>query len=96
MEALPKISPEGLKTFLHNCVDQFAEKLVETVNSAESGRLIADSEEGARELITAFGRAAYEAALQERIDAAEASFPPSRGNSDRSSGPATGPEAFSE
>jgi len=38
MEALPNISPEGLKTFLHNGVDQFAEKLVETVNSAERGR----------------------------------------------------------
>ena len=96
MEELPKISPEKLKTFLHSRVDEFAEELVETVNSAKFGRLIADSEEGARELIRAFGEAAFEAALQERIDAAEASFPPSGGNGDRSGGPAAGEEASAQ
>jgi len=96
MEELPKISPEKLKSFLHSRVDEFAEELAETVNSAEFGRLIADSEEGARRLIRAFGRAAFEAAVQERVDAAEASFPPSGGNSDGSRGPATGAETSSE
>ena len=83
MDELPRISPENLKTFLHNCVDEFAEKMIENVNSAAFGQLIAESEEGARQLIHEFGKAAYQAALQQKIDAAEASFPPSAGNGDR-------------
>jgi hypothetical protein len=77
-------------------VDEFAEKMVDTVNSAEWGRLIADSEEGARQLIDEFGRAAYEAALQQKIDAAEASFSPSGGDGGRCGHEAADPQAAAE
>jgi hypothetical protein len=80
MDALPQISAEQLKSFLLGHVDEFAEKMVAQVNAAAPGRLIADSEEGVRKLIHEFGRSAYEALLQQRIDAAEASFPPSGGS----------------
>jgi len=56
MDALPRISPEQLKAFLHGHVDEFAEKMVEQVNAAASGRLIADTEKGVRKLIHEFGR----------------------------------------
>ena len=96
MEELPRISPAKLKSFLHNRVDEFAEQMIDQVNSAAWGQLIADSEEGARRLIHEFGRAAYEAALQQKIDAAEASFSPSGGNGDRCGDQATRPEAAAE
>jgi len=84
MHGLPKISAINLKAFLHSHVDEFAEKLVDSVNEAGPGRLIADSEEEVRKLIHEFGQAAYQAALQQKVDAAEAAFSPSGGNSDRS------------
>ena len=96
MEELPRISPEKLRVFLHGCVDEFAEKMIDNVNSAAWGQLIADSEEGARQLIDEFGRAVYEAALQQKIDAAEASFPPSGGNRHRRGQQTTGPQAAEE
>ena len=80
MDALPKLSAEQiqqLKRRLHEQVDQFADKLVASVEGATVGRLIADSEEPARKAIQEFGEAAYQAAVQQKIDAAEAAFPPS-------------------
>jgi hypothetical protein len=70
--------------------------VVDRVNAASPGRLIADSEEGVRELIDEFGRAAFEAVLQQKIDAAEASFPPSAGNRDRRGHEAAGAETVAE
>jgi hypothetical protein len=90
MHGLPKISAIKLKELLHSQVDEFAEKLVDSVNEAEPGRLIADSEEEVRKLIHEFGQAAYQAALQQKVDAAEAAFSPSGGNSDgRGDGPSS-------
>jgi hypothetical protein len=53
------------------------------MNAATPGRLIADTEEPVRQALAALSRAAYEAALQQKIDAAEASFPPSAGDGQR-------------
>ena len=96
MEELPRISADQLKSFLHAHVDEFAERMVDAVNEAAPGRLIADSEELARELILEFGRSAYEALLQQKIDAAEASFPPSGGDGGGSGREATGASSVSE
>lgn len=82
MQGLPKVSAIKMKEFLHAQVDEFAEKLVESMNQAQPGRLIADTEELARKLIHEFGQAAYQAALQQKVDAAEAAFSPSGGNQD--------------
>ena len=82
MHGLPKISAIKLKEFLHARVDEFAEELVESVNQAQPGRLIADSEEVVRKLIHEFGQAAYQAALQQKVDAADAAFSLSGGNAD--------------
>lgn len=89
MHGLPRISAIKLKEFLHSQVDELAEKLVDSVNEAEPGRLIADSEERVRKGIHEFGQAAYQAVLQQKVDAAEAAFSPSGGNAD---GPGHGPD----
>jgi len=80
MDALPKLSAEQiyqLKRRMHEQIEQFADKLIESVEGAAVGRLIADSEEPVRKAIQEFGEAAYQAALQQKVDAAEAAFPPS-------------------
>jgi len=82
MAGLPQVTAAKVKEFLHARVDEFAEKLVESMNQAQPGRLIADTEEVVRKLIHEFGQAAYQAALQQKVDAAEAAFPPSAGNNE--------------
>lgn len=96
MDVLPEISAANLKAFLHAHVDEFADKLVDCMNQAQPGRLIADTEEFTRKFIQEFGQAAYQAALQEKVEAAEAAFPPSRGNTDRPGDGATGDQTPTE
>jgi hypothetical protein len=96
MDGLPRISPAQVKEFLHSRVDDLAEKLVENINQAQSGRLIADTEELTRKLIHEFGQAAYQAVLQAKVDAAEAAFSPSRGDADRRGHRRAGDQAAAE
>jgi ubiquitin len=77
MDEVPAISAAQLKAFLHEKVDDIAERIVSAVNAAAPGRLIADSEEPVRQAMAELTRAAYEAALQQKVNAAEAAFPPS-------------------
>jgi hypothetical protein len=83
MDEVPPISAEQLKTLLHEKVDDLAERIVAAVNGATPGRLIADSEELVRQAMVELTRAAYEAALQQKVDAAEAAFSPSAGERKR-------------
>ena len=83
MDEVRSISAERLKALLHEKVDDIAERIVAAVNSAAPGRLIADSEEPVRQAMAELTRAAYEAALQEKVDAAEAAFSPSAGERKR-------------
>jgi isopentenyl diphosphate isomerase/L-lactate dehydrogenase-like FMN-dependent dehydrogenase len=83
MEAFPKISAEELKRFLHSKVDDVAEKIIDSMNAAGVGELIANTEEPVRKTLHDFGRAAFEAAVQQKLNAAEAAFPPSGGRDDR-------------
>jgi hypothetical protein len=71
-----------LKEFLHGKVDEVAEQVIEAMNAAQPGRLIADSEEPVRETMHEFERAVFEAAVQQKVTAAEAAFPPSGGRTD--------------
>lgn len=74
---LPLITPDKLKPALQGLFDELVEKVAQSVNDARFGHLIDDSEEPVRQAGHEFLRAAFEAALQQKIDAAEASFPPS-------------------
>ena len=83
MDELRKISAEALKVFLHGRVDEIAEKVIDAVYVAKPGRLIADSEEQVRDIMGALRRAVFETAVQQKVDAAEAAFPPSGESNDR-------------
>jgi len=83
MEELPKISAEALKVVLHSKVDEIAEKVIDAVNAAKPGRLIADSEEQVRNIMGELRRAVFETAVQQKVDAAEAAFSPSGESNDR-------------
>jgi uncharacterized protein with PIN domain len=83
----PKFSAEqvqALRERLRREADEAVNRIVAAVDNAADGRWIADSEEPARRAIHDFGEAAFQAVLQDKIDAFEASFPPSAGNGDRS------------
>lgn len=90
---LPNVSPDKLKAVLQGMLDEFVEKMTRSVNEARYGHLIDDSEEPVRQAGHEFLRAAFEAALQQKIDAAEASFSPSGDDSDRPCHPAAGDQA---
>jgi hypothetical protein len=80
MGQLPWVSPEKLKQELHGMVDGLAEEIMASMNQARPGHLIEDTEEPVRQSGYEFLRAAFEKALQQKIDAAEAAFPPSADN----------------
>lgn len=82
----PKFSVEqvqALKEKLRRDADAAVDKIIAEVDAATDGRWIADSEEATRRAIHDFGQAAFQAVLQGKIDAFEASFPPSAGSGDR-------------
>ena len=83
MDELPKISAEALKGFLRGRVDEIAEKVIDAVNVAKPGRLIADSEEQVRDIMGELRRAVFETAVQQKVDAAEAAFSPSEAPADQ-------------
>ena len=93
MDRLPSVSPEKLKGVLHGLVDDLAEQIMAGVNAARPGNLLNDSEEPVRQAGHEFLRVAFEAAVQQKIDAAEAAFPPSGLRDDRSGDKAAGPQA---
>ena len=54
-------------------------QVADAVNDARPGFIITDSEEKVRDVFADLLQEAYELALQRRMDAAEAAFPPSEG-----------------
>ena len=84
MDALPKLDQNEFRQWMQSQVEQLVESLSEAVDSAQRGRVIRDSEEKARDVLDDFRRRAYEKALQLKVDAAEAAFPPSPQRRDES------------
>jgi hypothetical protein len=58
-------------------MQQYLQSVMQAVNEAPDGEWIAGSEEQVRNLSAEFRRQAFEKAMQLRVDAAEAAFPPS-------------------
>jgi hypothetical protein len=79
MESLPKMSREQYVASMRLQFEAILGGVADAVNDAPEGQIINASEEKVRDLFAEFRRVAYEAALQARIDAAEAAFPPSGG-----------------
>ena len=77
METSPRVSPQQFAESMKQEFEEFAAKVMEAVNDAPDGQWIAGSEEQVRDLSAEMRRRIFERALQKRLDAAEAAFPPS-------------------
>jgi len=79
MHGIPKMSREQYIESMRGRFEAILGGVADAVNEAPDGPIINASEERVRDLFAEFRRVAYEAALQGRVDAAEAASPPSAG-----------------
>ena len=79
MQPEPQLSRDEYIRQMRREIEEALGKVADAVNQAPPGQVIAASEEVVRELFAGLRQRAYEAALQMRLDAAEAAFPPSDG-----------------
>ena len=82
-DALPRLDREKLRDQLLAEFERTIEEVADAVDDAQAGRVIRDSEEKARNALDRFRQVAYQRALQGKVDAAEAAFPPSDQRGDR-------------
>ena len=82
MNPSPKVPPEQFAESMREEVDQYLEQVMEAVNQAPDGAWIAGSEEKVRDIVAAMRQRIFEKAVQKRVDAAEAAFPPSTRSND--------------
>ena len=87
MSQSPKVPPEEFVKSMRGEVDEFLKQIMEKVNEAPDGEWISGSEEQVRDITGAMRQRIFERAVQQRVDAAEAAFPPSAPSGD---GQATG------
>ena len=73
----PKLSREAYVQAMRQRVEEVLGKVADAVNDATPGKIINGSEEQVRDLFAKLRQEAFEQALQMRVDAAEAAFPPS-------------------
>ena len=78
----PKLSRQAYVAAMRQRVEDLLGRIADAVNDTPPGKVIADSEEKVRDLFAKLRREAFEQALQMRVDAAEAAFPPSGGSGD--------------
>jgi hypothetical protein len=77
METSPRVSPRQFADSMKQEFEEFAKQVMDAVNDASDGEWIAGSEEQVRELCAKMRQKVFERAVQQRVDAAEAAFPPS-------------------
>ena len=77
MSQSPQVPPEEFAASMREEVEAYLEQVMEAVNQAPDGAWISGSEEQVRDIVAAMRQRIYEKAVQKRIDAAEAAFPPS-------------------
>jgi hypothetical protein len=68
---------DELRGRVQGVVDDSIRQVMAAVNAARDGHLIDDSEVAVNDIMNDLKRRVYEAALQARVDATEASFSPS-------------------
>jgi hypothetical protein len=78
----PTLSRDAYIQAMRQRVEAILGQIADAVNEAAPGRIIAGSEEKVRDLFADLRRQAFEQAVQMRVDAAEAAFPPSGGSPD--------------
>ena len=77
MDSLPKLDRDAYREALRLELERVVQEVADAVDNAPVGKIIRGSEEKARDALDRFRQAAYEKALQLKVDAAEAAFPPS-------------------
>jgi hypothetical protein len=77
MSGASKVSREEYAKQMKAEMEGYLASVIEAVNEAPDGAWIAGSEEQVRDLSAGFRRRVFEKAVQMRVDAAEAAFPPS-------------------
>ena len=82
MSQSPQVSPEQFAESMREEVDQYLKQIMEAVNRAPDGAWISGSEEQVRDVAAAMRQRIFEQAVQKRVDAAEAAFPPSARSDD--------------
>lgn len=73
-----KITPEQLKAALAGDFDKLIDEVVQAVNKAQPGRIIADSEEPVRDASAEFRERLYQKAIEIRQQLSEPDFSPSQ------------------
>ena len=74
---LPKMDRNAYREQMRAEVERVLREVADAVDNAPCGRVIRDSEEKARDALDRFRQIAYEKAVQMKVNAAEAAFPPS-------------------
>ena len=80
---LPKMDRDAYREQMRAEVDRVLTEVAAAVDNAPQGRVIRDSEEKARDALDRFRKMAYERAIQMKVNAAEAAFPPSAQHDNR-------------
>ena len=75
--ALPKLDRKAYEEQMRAEFERALREVADAVDGAPQGRVIRDSEEKARDALDRFRQIAYEKAIQMKVNAAEAAFPPS-------------------
>ena len=79
MQPDPILSRDEFIQQMRTKMEEALGKVADAVNAAPPGRIIAGSEEEVRDIFADLRKDAFETALQMRVNAAEAAFPPSEG-----------------
>jgi hypothetical protein len=77
MEPQPQLSPDALVEALRSKLESVLRGVADAVNQAPPGQVINASEQKVCQLFADFRQLAYQTAVQLRLNAAEAAFPPS-------------------
>jgi len=77
-----KITAQQLKAAIGGDMDELISEVVEAINNARPGRIIAESEEPVRDASAKFRRALYEKGIELRQQQSESAFSPSADRTD--------------
>ena len=80
--ALPRLDRNAYVEQMRVEFERALREVADAVDGAPQGRVIRDSEEKARDALDRFRKMAYEKAIQMKVNAAEAAFPPSEQRDD--------------
>lgn len=75
--SMPKLDRAALRARLLAEFERTLDAVADAIDGAPAGRVIRDSEEPARIALDRFRTEVFQAAMQAKVEAAEAAFPPS-------------------